>query len=96
MKKIILPILILFIIFGSACYTSHKKEKTVTFITPFGEIEKEASMGEIMSILGNPHHIVSGGSKETWYYFFGENNDLEVYFVNGRVLDIKQKSAGVE
>lgn len=80
---------VVFFSFISACYTRQESAK-VTFPTPFGEIEKASSMGEVMSVLGNPCRILSHDSGETWYYFFEQDKRLSVYFLNGKVIDISE------
>ena len=63
----------------------------IVFATPYGEIKKDASMSEVMSSLGNPYHITFHQNTEIWYYNFGDSKRLFVYFINGSVIDVKDK-----
>lgn len=83
--------LIILVIFSSvilAC-RHHRENRPPVFATPFGEIQKGAPRALVMSVLGNPRNIKQPGIIEIWHYYFGQNDDSFVYFVNGKVIDIR-------
>jgi len=73
-----------------------KTKGDVIFATAYGEIEKGASMPEVMNLLGNPYHINFYQNTETWCYSFGNNKKLFVHFVNGSVVDVKEKEKDIK
>jgi len=67
------------------------KNEITFFATPYGNIEKGQSMAAVMHLLGNPYRIASEGDNEIWSYTFGENENLFVYFLRDKVIDVKDK-----
>jgi len=88
-KMKLLIIAIFFLSAVSGCH--HRKDTPPIFSTPFGEIQTGYSMSEVMNILGNPHHILSGKETETWYYYLGKDKVFFVDFVNNKVIDVRKK-----
>ena len=76
-----------------ATYTEklYGKEEITFFSTPYGNIEKGQTMAAIMHLLGNPYRIVSEGDNEIWYYDFGDNENLFIYFLRDKVIDVKDE-----
>lgn len=91
MLRLILSILVTFIVLTGGCEYFHKQPKVPTFTTSYGEIEKGASEIEVVAVLGTPLRIFSEGEGENWYYILGEDEKLLVYFINGKVADVKKK-----
>ena len=89
MGKLVLILLFLL----SACYT---QKETVTFPTPFGEIEKGYSMVEVMGVLGNPDHVTSSERKEVWSYYFENNQRIFVYFKADKVTRVVSREGLIE
>jgi len=79
-----------------ATYTEklYGKEEITFFATPYGNIEKNQTMAAVMNILGNPYRIASEGDNEVWYYSFGDNENLFIYFLRDKVIDVKDKQEG--
>ena len=100
MKKISAVIMLLFLISCSA-----KEKETITndkvpmlFYTqknaykiPFGIIEKEYNKNKVKQILGNPHHVSARNKTDIWYYFFNDDKKLFVYFINDKVIDVRNR-----
>ncbi|UCC95054.1 MAG: hypothetical protein JSW40_09670 [Candidatus Omnitrophota bacterium] len=74
------------LILTAGCYQRHKP---VTFLTPFGEIEKGSAMTDVMDTLGNPHQILSQKNAEKWSYHLIEDKKITVHFINGKVEEIQ-------
>ncbi len=64
-------------------------EDIVVFATAYGEIPKDASMPDVMSVFGNPDHIDNQGSFEVWRYGPEPGKTMFIYFLNEKVKDIK-------
>jgi len=91
MKPLLLPILIALLLLAPGCEYFHQQYKVPTFSTPYGEIEKGASEAEVVAVLGIPQRIFSGDEGVNWYYNFGEDKGLFVYFMDGKVTRVRSK-----
>jgi hypothetical protein len=63
----------------------------VTFKTPYGIIKKGYSKEKVKSILGNAHHMTSHENTDIWYYYFNDEQRLFVYFIDDKVVEVKEK-----
>lgn len=68
-----------------------QSEDATIFATAYGDISEGSSMPDVMYVLGNPHHISCQEKNELWYYNFGKDKNLFVYFINGKVVGVKDK-----
>lgn len=68
------------------------KSKPSVFSTPYGDIEKGASMPEVMNVFGNPRVISFRKEFEVWDYRFNGDKKISVYFLNRKVRNITYKS----
>ena len=90
MKRKIVLLFFLVVIFSSGCYSA--KESVIMFDTPYGPIEKDSAMIDIMGTLGNPHYINSNNNKEVWHYYLEEGKHLMATFVNNKLISIEQET----
>ncbi len=82
-------LLILAIVSMVGCQTTQAYKPPV-FSTFFGDIEKGASMADVMEVLGNPSNIhisAENENHEIWYYLSPEET-ATVYFLNKKVLKV--------
>ena len=77
-------ILILFLLFTYPSYAQ-------TYTTSFGAIENGYTQRQVVDILGNPHHVSSHNKTDIWYYLFDEDGRLFVYFIDGKVIEVRNK-----
>lgn len=63
-------------------------QKPFTYYTPYGDIERNATMTDVMDALGIPLSISTSENLETWKYKFGDDQQIYVCFVNSRVVDV--------
>ena len=82
-------ILIVFALTLNSCRHYHAADKIVTFKTPFGYIHRGDSMGEVVSVLGNPHEVSNYKRREVWSYDFNKNGQVLVNFVKGSVREVR-------
>jgi outer membrane protein assembly factor BamE (lipoprotein component of BamABCDE complex) len=87
-------ILLLAIFSFSACHHYIIRDKSVYFETPFGSIEKGASMAEVTKVLGNPHDVSYYRRREFWQYNFKEKGKVFIYFINGNVGKVRFEQRG--
>ena len=59
------------------------------FKTTYGVIKRGYSKAKVKSKLGSPHSISSDNDMEVWYYDFGPNQKLYIYFVGDEVFEVK-------
>ncbi|MDD3296389.1 MAG: hypothetical protein PHU64_03415 [Candidatus Omnitrophica bacterium] len=82
-------VLIFFTLALNACHHYRIAEKAVNFKTPFGYIHRGDSMGEVVSVLGNPHEVSNYKRREVWSYDFNENGRVLINFVKGIVKEVR-------
>lgn len=68
------------------------KTKPNIISTPRGDIDKGASMADVMSVFGNPRNISFYKGMEVWKYPSQDIDEISVYFVNRSVAKITKKS----
>jgi len=100
MKFLLLSILIFFLSGCTAAKGTHYEEglftipfgqTEVTYTTPYGIIEKGYTAEQVKAVLGNPLRISAYGNAENWYYNFGKDKRLFVYFMDGKVTMVRSK-----
>ena len=86
-KGLSLILLVFFVLFFG-CSAS---KEAVIFDTPFGKIPQGMGMPDVMNVLGNPHDItvLPQERAELWYYYFGDDKKIYVYFVDKKVSKVR-------
>lgn len=81
-------ILLVFFVFSLGCAS---KKEAVVFDTPYGEINQGSTITDVMATLGNPDdiNVLPEEKAELWYYYFGEDKKVYVYFVNKKVVKVR-------
>ncbi|UCG35794.1 MAG: outer membrane protein assembly factor BamE [Candidatus Omnitrophota bacterium] len=87
MKIKLVPIVLLLLIL-CACVGPKKG----VYQTTAGTIKKGYTKEQVVKVLGQPHHMRSRGGVVAWYYSFGKNKSLFVYFIDDKLTDVWQKS----
>ena len=109
MKHLLLPILILLTACASVASktTDHKgaevkgykivefSKKRLSFTIPYGLIRRGDTQAQVTKKLGNPQHVSSDGNTDIWHYHFDTDEHLFVYFIDGKVVDVKNKDVGM-
>lgn len=88
LRLFILALILLF--FPPAC---KPHQKPTIFSTPLGDIEKDASMAEVMDLFGNPSRITTGDSTESWYYQVKGQERVVIDFLEGKVVGVSERSS---
>lgn len=86
-RTLSLILLVLFVFFCGCA----SKSKAAVYDTPYGKITEGATMPDVMGILGNPDdiNVLPAEKAELWYYYFGEDSKIYVYFVNKKVSKVR-------
>lgn len=85
-------LLILIFLLLTSCASLHTpKTKETTYQTSYGIIKKGYTHEQVREILGNPHHISSYSNTDIWCYSFQEDIVIFVYFINGKVIEVREK-----
>ena len=63
----------------------------LVFSTPFVDIKKSYTKDQVEKILGKLHHSKATDNVDIWYYCFGNDKRLFVYFMDGKVVEVNDK-----
>jgi hypothetical protein len=88
-----LRILFLSLVIGMTFWFTACKphQKPAIFSTSLGDIEKDASMAEVMDLFGNPSRITTGDSTESWYYRVKGQEKVAIDFLEGKVVGVRER-----
>ena len=81
-------VLSLFFVVLFGCASS---SDVLVFETPYGKIHEGSSMVNVMRPLGNPDdiNVLPKERAELWYYHFGDDKKIYVYFIDKKVVKVR-------
>ena len=61
-----------------------------SYDTPYGIIERGYTEEQVTKVMGEPGERLPNKNAVVWYYRFDKDNRYFVYFIDGKVIEVKK------